>query len=223
MLLMEWDADVVAIEECGEKLTEATQQLSGWYHHDHNGICTISRYPIRSANIMDRTAFEAVKEDDAAGIGGSADVIRYELEMPQGPMTFAVLHLETPRKGLEGLAEGIAAFNLRRLKLNTELRDIESTVARAWINRGRVPTLVVGDFNTPIESRIFQSHWGDLADAFSVAGKGFGMSKYNGWIRVRIDHVLMSDNWYANRVRIGRDLGSDHMPVIADLTLVEYK
>ncbi len=222
-ILSEWDADLVAIEECGEQLTAATTRLTGWYHHEHNGICTMSRYPILSANIMDRSAFEAVKENDAAGIGGSADVIRYELQTPQGPMTLAVLHLETPRKGLEGLAEGVRTFNLKRLQLNTELREIESTAARAWVNQGRVPTLVMGDFNTPVESRIFQSHWGDLTDAFSYAGTGLGMSKYNGWIRVRIDHILMSDNWHTDRVRIGRDLGSDHMPVIADLTLVEYK
>ena len=69
------------------------------------------------------------------------------------------------------------------------------------------------------ESHIFQSHWGDLTDAFSRAGVGLGMSKYNGWIRVRIDHVLVNDDWHVSRAFVGDDLASDHRPVVADLVL----
>jgi endonuclease/exonuclease/phosphatase (EEP) superfamily protein YafD len=223
VILETWDADIVAFQECGPRLTEAVQHVPGWHHHEEHGLCVLTRFPINSAKVMDRSAFERVKLDEAAGIGGSADVVRYDLQLPQGSITFAVLHLETPRKGLEGLAEGWSMFDLQRLKSNTELRDVESEVARRWVDQGRGPTLVVGDFNTPIESRIFQEHWGDLADAFSQTGVGFGMSKYNGWIRVRIDHVLMSPAWRADRVRMGNSFGSDHLPVIADLTLVDYK
>jgi endonuclease/exonuclease/phosphatase (EEP) superfamily protein YafD len=223
MILETWDADIIAFEECGPQLTAAVQQTPGWNHHEEHGLCLLTHFPINSVNVMDRSAFERVKLDEAAGIGGSADVVRYDLQLPQGSITFAIVHLETPRKGLEGLAEGVSMFDLRRLKLNTELRDIESNVARRWVDQGRGPTLVVGDFNTPIESRIFQEHWGDLADAFSQTGVGFGMSKYNGWIRVRIDHVLMNPAWRADRVQMGNSYGSDHLPVIADLTLVDYK
>jgi vancomycin resistance protein VanJ len=79
---------------------------------------------------------------------------------------------------------------------------------------------VAGDFNTPVESRIFQEHWGDFADAFSRVGIGLGTTKYNGWIRIRIDHVLTNDAWRPVRVRLWEDVGSDHRPLIADLVLV---
>jgi len=78
---------------------------------------------------------------------------------------------------------------------------------------------VLGDFNTPVESAFFRESWGDLADAFSVAGTGFGMTKYNGWIRVRIDHVLTNDQWHVDRARVGADAFSDHRPLLVDLTL----
>ncbi|MGI8547233.1 MAG: endonuclease/exonuclease/phosphatase family protein, partial [Gemmatimonadaceae bacterium] len=55
--------------------------------------------------------------------------------------------------------------------------------------------------------------------AFSHTGFGLGMTKYNGWIRVRIDHVLSGNAWHADRTTVGPDLGSDHRPVIVDLTL----
>jgi endonuclease/exonuclease/phosphatase (EEP) superfamily protein YafD len=46
------------------------------------------------------------------------------------------------------------------------------------------------------------------------------MTKYNGWIRARIDHVLTSDDWHVDRARVGPDAYSDHRPVLVDLTLV---
>jgi endonuclease/exonuclease/phosphatase (EEP) superfamily protein YafD len=87
------------------------------------------------------------------------------------------------------------------------------------VNKGHAPTLVAGDFNTPVESRIFQASWGDFTDAFSSAGFGLGFTKDNGWIKVRIDHVLTGPGWHVDHVATGRDFGSDHWPVIVDLTL----
>ncbi|MGI8549153.1 MAG: endonuclease/exonuclease/phosphatase family protein [Gemmatimonadaceae bacterium] len=218
VLLTEWQPDVVAFQECGESLIEATRHVDGWYHHDVRALCLLSRYPIRGVSVMNRDALERVKEDEVAGIGGSGDVARYAIQTPRGTISFTNVHLETPRKGLEGL---LGVFDVRRLEQNTELRNIESSLARRWVGSGesRIPLLVAGDFNTPVESRIFQEHWGDLTDAFSHTGFGLGMTKYNGWIRVRIDHVLSGNAWHADHTTVGPDLGSDHRPVIVDLTL----
>ena len=107
----------------------------------------------------------------------------------------------------------------RRMQDNTEIRGIEAKLAREWVAAGAGPLVVLGDFNTPVESAFFRESWGGLADAFSVAGTGFGMTKYNGWIRVRIDHVLVSDEWHVDRAQVGNETYSDHRPLIVDLTL----
>ena len=215
-VLEEWRPDVVAFQECGEELGTAVARMQGWYHHSVRQLCMLSRYPISDSAVMDRSELEGVQES-AAGIGGSGDVVRYTIQTPSGPVNITNLHLETPRKGLEGLLDG--GFRLARLHGNTELRTIESSLARRWVNAGTLPTLVIGDFNTPVESRIFQDSWGDLTDAFSRVGFGFGMTKNNGWIRVRIDHVLAGPGWYVDHVAVGPDQGSDHLPLIVDLTL----
>jgi endonuclease/exonuclease/phosphatase (EEP) superfamily protein YafD len=106
------------------------------------------------------------------------------------------------------------------LRGNTELREIVATMAREWVNKGTAPALVLGDFNTPVESQIFRAVWRGMTDAFSRAGFGFGMTRNNGWIRVRIDHVLAGPGWYVDRAVVGRDVGSDHWPLIVDLTIV---
>ena len=218
-LLASWEPQIVAFQECGEMLSTVVTLMPtwrpGWHHYTGKDLCLLSRFPIREASVMDRSGLDRVKQSEAKEFGGAGYVVRFVLETPRGPIRVANLHLETPRKGLEGLMER----DFRRLQMNTEIREIESNLARSWVSEGTGPLLVLGDFNTPVESRIFQRHWGDLADAFSVAGTGLGMTKYNGWIRARIDHVLASPEWHVNRVRIGEATASDHRPLIVDLTL----
>jgi vancomycin resistance protein VanJ len=215
-LLSEVHPDVVAMQECGELLIDSVTRYQGWYHHSVRQQCFLSRFPIVDSAVMDRRALERI--DETGDIGGSGDVIRYTLRMPQGSITFANLHLETPRKGLEDLHLGV--FTTTRLRDNTELRRVESDLASRWVKGGAGPTIVAGDFNTPVESRIFQASWGDMTDAFSRVGRGFGMTKMNGWISARIDHVLAGPGVYVDSVRVGRDVGSDHLPLIVDLTIV---
>lgn len=219
IVLAGWQADVVALQECGDDLAAAVRALAGWYHHTVNGLCFLSRYPISDSSVMDRTALEVIA-NSAAGIGGSGAVVRYLVATPSGDVQVTNLHLETPRKGFDGLF----ALDIDHLRENTRLRDIESELARRWVDQSvakrPVPALVAGDFNTPVESRIFQEHWSEgFQDAFSQVGRGLGMTKYNGWIRARIDHVLTGPGWYLRRTEIGYDLGSDHRPLIVDLVL----
>ena len=214
-LLQRWDAQVVGFQECGEELAAAIHSVPGWYGHASPDLCLMSRYPIRSAEVMDRRNLDRVKQSETNEIGGAGYAVRFVLQGPSGPLRFANIHLETPRKGFEGLMD----HDLRRMRMNTEIRDIESKLARAWVDSGSGPLVVLGDFNTPVESRIYQEHWGDLDEAFSVAGFGLGATKRNGWIRVRIDHVLTTDQWRTERIRTGTTSFSDHLPVIADLVL----
>ena len=164
---------------------------------------------------MDRSALDRIKQSEPDEPGGAGYVVRFLLDGPHGPIRAANLHLETPRKGLEGLMSG----DRRRLQNNTDIRGIESKLARAWVADGSGPLVVLGDFNTPVESNFFRESWGDLSDAFSVAGTGLGMTKHNGWIRVRIDHVLTSDEWHVDHARVEDEAYSDHRPLIVDLTL----
>jgi vancomycin resistance protein VanJ len=80
---------------------------------------------------------------------------------------------------------------------------------------------VFGDFNMPLESAIFRRCWSPLADAFSTAGWGFGFTKTSekrGWsYGARIDHVLFSPPWRCLRCWVAGDIGSDHLPLVAEL------
>jgi len=214
-VLDRWQAQIVGLQECGESLAAAVRLVPGWHVHVSRDLCFLSRYPIREASVMDRSALDRVKQSDPDEPGGAGYVVRFVLDGPAGPMRAANLHLETPRKGLEGLM----TRDLRRMRNNTEIRGIEARLAREWVTTGSGPLLVLGDFNTPVESVFFRDNWGDLADAFETAGMGFGITKHNGWIGARIDHVLASDEWNVDRAVVDTQRLSDHSALIVDLTL----
>jgi endonuclease/exonuclease/phosphatase (EEP) superfamily protein YafD len=219
-LLEEWRPHVVAIQECGKALPRQLGLLARWHTHASAGLCLLSRYPIASAETMDRTSLARARKESDETIGGAGYVTRYVLSTPSGPIGFTNLHLETARKGLEGLLQD-RSFD--RLRDNTALREIESRRAREWVRAGPMPMIVAGDFNAPPESRNLRDHWSDFTDAFAYAGRGFGYTKRNGWIRHRIDQVRYSPGARAIAARVGRDVGSDHRPVIVDFRLTGWR
>jgi len=213
-LLDEWQADIVAFQECGGDLVDAVRRLPRWYHHDDNQLCLVSRYPILEGKPLQRRNLDVVEE---SGLGGSSRVVRYAIDAPWRTIFVSNLHLETPRKGLEGMDQA----DLGRLAANAQLREVESRLARAWVARAQGPAIVMGDFNMPVESPLYRESWSGYENAFSAVGRGFGMTRDNGWIKVRIDHVLADRAWWrAERAYVGTDMGSDHRPVFAELRFV---
>jgi endonuclease/exonuclease/phosphatase (EEP) superfamily protein YafD len=206
----EWRPQVAAVQECTDPVAEAFGRLRGWTLRRDGQLCLLSRFPLRGAEVMDRSRFDLVRD---AGIGGTSAAVRYTLDTPGGPVQLVNLHLETPRKGLEGVLRGSGD----RVESNAISREIESRVTSRWAAQGQLPLLVAGDFNLPVESRIYRESWGGFTNAFSRAGRGFGFTRFNGWIRVRIDHVLAGPGWRVDRAFVGPDVGSDHRPVVVDL------
>ncbi|MBL0169464.1 MAG: endonuclease/exonuclease/phosphatase family protein [Gemmatimonadaceae bacterium] len=227
--------DLIALQECGDALWDSLQALPRWHRARYANLCTASRWPITAEDLMPRGDFQRIAQ---YGFGGTAMVARYTIASPHGPLVFVNLHLETARKGLEALsgddgfipdqltasrAEDIARRGTagNRIDLNARIRDRESERAAVWSSRGdpRVPVIFAGDFNLPVESAIFRRHWGGFTDAFESSGSGFGWSKREGrLLRIRIDHILGNDAApRALGAWLGPELGSDHLPLVADL------
>lgn len=211
-LLAEEKPDIAGFQECGPFMHQALGILKGWAAVDTSsvGICFLSRYPIRGAP-------QRMEAHDFRMAGGSAAIARYELITPGGIVHVFVLHLETPRHGVEHLLRDPANAP-RYIESNNILRDTESRVVRRWIDSVPGPRIVMGDFNLPVESIIWQQYWnGALSDAFGEAGNGWGFTKLNGWIRVRIDHVLHTEQLRVVGTHVGTDWGSDHLPFVAEV------
>jgi vancomycin resistance protein VanJ len=210
-MLLRWHADVLAIQECGPSIEQAFQFLEEWHTNAAGSLCLVSRYPISRVDTMPREAFAAA--------GGAAVIVTYRLEAEPVPIHLTNIHLETPRAGLEKIRAGDLAEGIPVLEGKSTLREIEQNRAARWTEQFPHPQIVVGDFNSPPESPIYRHAWKGWANAFSVAGRGFGYSRMNGWIRARIDHILVDDTWKVVRSWTGPDVGSDHKPMLAEVRI----
>jgi endonuclease/exonuclease/phosphatase (EEP) superfamily protein YafD len=103
---------------------------------------------------------------------------------------------------------------------NSHLRNRElATVGRIAAASGDMPLVVAGDLNiTPWSRHLHEALRGS---GLQDCGAGFGLA--HSWpaqfppLGIRIDHCFTSAHWRSVAVSVGPHLGSDHLPVVADL------
>lgn len=204
-----YGADIVAFQECDEGVGTGKRWPQGWTIRFDQGLCLATRFPVVEA-----------RQEDGVQVGDFGETGRamlYRLRSPVGLVDLIVLHLETPRKGLESLRYGGDAS---RMNPNLLVREIGARRISRWVRRQSGEAIVAGDFNMPVESVIYRRYWGDCGNAFSSAGRGFGWTRVLRRFSVRIDHVLTCGGWRPIRAWVGAHLGSDHLPLIVDLVRV---
>lgn len=206
-LIADWGADVVGFQECGGTLRAELQAMEGWSTWSMPGMCLQSRFRIAESRVMPADALQHA--------GGSGMVSSHRIAGDGGDFWLTIIHLETPRAGLQSIRRGAVLEGIGLLRRDSFLREIEHRQAAAFAAEAGTPHIVIGDFNAPPESRIYRRQWGDWTNAFNRVGVGIGGTRLNGWIRARIDHVLVDDAWEVVDVRLGEEVGSDHLPLIA--------
>lgn len=200
--------DVMVLPECSDEFLAHLKASGRWHCQRKRSMCVASRWPIRRADWL--------VDDGRLGYWGDF-AVRCELAAPKGIVSIIGVHLETPREALEALID-------RRWRARTAVeqdmarRARISALARRLVDRSPASTIVAGDFNLPIESAIYRRDWSPLENAFSSAGLGLGYTKRSRWFGVRIDHVLAGRPWQVERCWVGPDVGSDHRPLLAELT-----
>ena len=145
----------------------------------------------------------------------------YPVPLADGHVLIGHVHLETPRRGIERFRWGGEVAGMSR---NTLMRDAGSQrVSRSLMDARAPVAIIAGDFNMPVESRIYRRHWSGCTNAFSRRGRGFGYTRVLPKWSARIDHVLVCDpRWKVSRAFVGPDIGSDHLPVVVDLVLARH-
>lgn len=209
--------DLVTLQECGWSDKELGAAFPGWEVRVNQGQCLLSKFPVQEVAARDRA--------DVWKRGGHGAIVRYTIELPSDrgtPTRISVvnLHLETVRDAVEALLHR-AWRGAAEHDENVALRRWESSLAREWVDAAPHPVIVAGDFNMPVESVIYRHSWSHLENAFSHAGLGIGATKRTRWFGTRIDHVLAGAGWSVERAWLGPDLGSDHVPLVADLRWIE--
>lgn len=217
-LLDSWSPDLVALQETPKNI-ERVLPPGRWHWVRRGELLVGSRF---ACNALSNQQLSSVWRLHGAPICNLV-----EIELPEAPpCRFAAVHFSTPRQGLTTLLDRRFGINPARqalLNWQTQWRHLEQQHTSQWLTEETGPLIIAGDFNTPVESAVFGDAWGDFNNAFSQSGFGMGATIFarHGPIGFwsRIDHVLFGDQWYCEQAIVLPSVGSDHLPLLADLRL----
>jgi endonuclease/exonuclease/phosphatase (EEP) superfamily protein YafD len=195
--------DVLVLQEWGGNVELPQFLAEGWQIARAGRIVVASRLPLSQIERI----YPPGEEWRVLGV-------RCKLTTAAGPVTVCGLHLRTPRRGLEDVLAH-KHLGLPLLAKETAERTADAALVGDWLKQIEGPFVVAGDLNMPPESVLYRRAFGPLKNAFSIAGFGYGGTKFTRIHSVRIDHILMSNDWQCTRCEVGSDVGSDHHPVTA--------
>jgi vancomycin resistance protein VanJ len=207
------DADVVALQEVPPTTLEQLRiELAAAYPYQEGtgDAVTFSRLPLRAGPELQLGDSPYVGQQVSIAVRGR-------------PVVLTNVHVTRPVYRLQWRRRVIPVVQ----SYNPESRDAQVS---ELVNRVRAvpgPRLLTGDFNETEWSRPYQLLAAELADSYREAGRGFGHTypsnfAWGEWRfslpLMRIDYVFHSRELVALEARVGPDGGSDHLPVVAELT-----
>jgi len=192
--------DVVVLTEVPANIADAAARLTPRYPHtviERVGafdVIMLSRWPIKQRRL-----------DRSAGL--------------DFPVLSAVVCSPVASAGC---ATVIGLHGARPFGRNVHVRNAQLALAvRVAAARGDEPVILVGDLNLTPWGPTFAAllDAGNLRDASIVRGLTATWPSPYASFGLLIDHVLVNPKVAVLGSRIGPDIGSDHLPVIADLAL----
>jgi endonuclease/exonuclease/phosphatase (EEP) superfamily protein YafD len=208
--------DIVALQDCWGELQ--IRWPAGWHVWKKGTLVVASRYPLRHDGADHRW--------QRPGHGPRADMLDCTVQVPGRDIDFYSVHLQSPHEGLSAVLNRqtvLRPSNSAAVATEINERWRESEDAQRSVSGFSAAPILAGDFNLPADSAIYRRYWSEYRDAFSGAGLGFGYTEWPQmrWISfgIRIDHILTGPGWQCRRCWVGPDVGSDHLPLLAELSL----
>jgi vancomycin resistance protein VanJ len=217
-LIRDTGADIVALQECPRDINLGLKLLPDWHFFLDGELAVLSRYPLRGLKTV-QALLPPHKWPRTC-------LLQCVARTPGGDLAFNAVHLTSPRYGLQAMLDRRTLLSPSRKGLLVEetdrrwrtAREVQRTVASL-----NLPTIVAGDFNMPVDSSIYRTVWGKYHNAFSAVGRGYGWTEKSTVrgvpVAVRIDHVLTGAGLTARICETCADVGSDHLPLLADIAL----
>lgn len=213
-LILNLDVDIVSLQECPRGLhLDLTPE---WHVVLSGSLSIFSKYPLKAS-----PPFNGIP---ASGKWPLHPILACAVSTDKGDILFNAVHLPTARYGLENMLDRTVGLNFKKagyLIAETQKRSHISQETKNSIEVQTLPVIIAGDFNMPVESAIYRQYWGLFRNAFSSSGRGYGFTSvdiHKGIpIPIRIDHILTGNGLTPLVCKVGSDVGSDHLPLIADI------
>lgn len=203
------DARQVADDGAADKLLAI---LGGRRNFSFGQYVVASRFPLRDCSRRDIP----FREEAHTYVTCIVEINGIEFQL-------VTVHFITPRSGLAAIrADPLGAIG--EWKENVSDRMTQAEELADDLRSRRLPLVVAGDLNAPDTSLVVRTLLETgLRDAFATAGVGYGHTWGHSlslrFSFLRIDHILVSPEFAVADCFAGGPLGSEHRPVIADLSL----
>lgn len=206
--------DIIALQECPRELSLTFKDR--WYIIRDGQLTILSRYPIEMK--------QPLQSLHPPHTWPRTTLLPCIISTPFGLISFCNVHLPSPRYGLQNIVDRNTIISFKRKALlisETAYRRAISNKIAAIAASLPSPKIIAGDFNMPVDSSIYRDNWHIYQNAFSKRGFGYGWTEWASFhgvkIAVRIDHILLDNGWTPKLCEVGPDVGSDHLPIIADI------
>lgn len=236
--IIDSDADIVCLQEFmvsrkSEYQTHADMMLAFrkypykhiWYTREVNtkvyGIATFSKFPIiNKQRIKYPTIGNASIYTDLKIYGETIRVVNNHLESNRLTEIDKAMPLKLKdhfdAKNLTGLTLHFSQKLGMAYKYRAKQADIVSNI----VKESPFKVILCGDFNDVPSSYAYTTVKGDLKDAFSEIGNGFGWTYNEGLYRFRIDYVMYDSTAFIPvKYELDKVKYSDHYPVKCVLEL----
>lgn len=204
-------------------------ELAKQKNEDKNVACIFSSYPIKSLYRykFNREEIDSIYNQftvlDSVKRPVNADIFNAVLDI-EGQETLVVCcYLKTNdysklrQKHSDSWYDGIDDY-FSGYRVGSAIRTHNAKMIRDSIAKYNLPAIVCGDMND------FQSSHAiclmmddDMKNVWWERGFGYGMTYNRFHLMLRIDHILISEEFDAVKVEVPHMPFSDHYPIVADL------
>ncbi len=193
----EQNPDIIVCQEVSYRWGRELEVLKAHYPHaivvprsGGSGIALYSRWPLSESFVLDLG--DASRPSILAGVDFSGTIVNV-----------LTLHPETP----------IAPADFRS-------RNMQLAAAAALAQKIPGHKVIIGDLNTTL----FSPFLDDLEDRSGMINARRGAGLLPSWpthlpplLRIPIDHCFVSPELAVAKIATGRNIGSDHLPLIVDI------
>ncbi len=230
--IMDSDADIVCLQEYAindndEHLTTADInrifvkypykhiQFRSFQGNNRYGIATFSKYPILlKKKIEYPSIFNSSMYTDINVKGTRIRFVNNHLESNRITEKDRAMPLSLKDKFDTDNLKGITRHLSRKLAVAYKRRAFQAVVVAKVIDDSPYKVIVCGDFNDVPSSYAYTKVKGNLKDAFSETGTGFGWTFNDRLYHFRIDYILYdSDAFSVVDFKLDAVDYSDHYPV----------
>lgn len=213
-LIAQVSPDVIALQECNHD--SFVEVFASWHVVKQGELLVAAKFPLETSGRC--TAVEPPHTH------ARTVALKCVANCSWGEIALGNVHLPSPSYGLYAVLDSktiVAPSRRGVLEQGIAIRSAVSISVAQSMAAVEPDSIVLGDFNMPVDSAIYRRDWSHFTNAFSTTGWGFGHtvrgSRRGLASSARIDHVLVGADWAPLRCWVGPNLGSDHLPVIADL------